>query len=255
MPGEDDAGRDEADRSDTTPGEMIPGDARWRERAVERSLRTARDRALSRSDRFMAAATELMLETNRTDFTVQQIVERSKMSLRSFYQHFASKDELLLALLEEGIRGAIERLRVQVGRHDDPVERLRTFIVGLSRLTEQDTGSTTNRAFTVYHLRLAESHPTEFAHAIAPQVDLLIEILEAGVASGRFRSDMPTPHLATIVTQALVSSMHMNVLGVQLAAARVTGENLFSFCLGGVSPPEAGAPVAADRAPRAASGR
>jgi len=162
MPPDDDAGT---------------GDARWRERALERSLRTARDRAMSRSDRFMTAATELMLETDRTDFTVQEIVERSKMSLRSFYQHFASKDELLLALLEEGIRGAIDRLRVQVNRHDDPAAQLRTFITGLTRLTDETTGSTTNRAFTVYHLRLAESHPTEFAHAIAPQVDLLIEIL------------------------------------------------------------------------------
>ena len=30
-------------------------DARWRERAIERSLRSARDRASSRSDRFMAS--------------------------------------------------------------------------------------------------------------------------------------------------------------------------------------------------------
>jgi len=223
------------------------GDARWRERALERSLRTARDRAMSRSDRFMAAATELMLETDRTDFTVQEIVERSKMSLRSFYQHFASKDELLLALLEEGIRGAIDRLRVQVDRHDDPVEQLRTFVTGLTRLTDDTTGSTTNRAFTVYHLRLAESHPTEFSHAIGPQVSLLLEILEAGVATGQFRTDIPTAQLATIITQALVSSMQMHVLGVQVAGSRVSGDELFAFCLGGASPGPA-TPVAERRA-------
>ncbi len=80
------------------------GDPRWRERAVERSLRKARARAVTRSDRFIAAANALLQETGRTDFTVQEIVERSKMSLRSFYQHFASKDDLLLALFEELIR-------------------------------------------------------------------------------------------------------------------------------------------------------
>ena len=230
------------------------GDARWRERTLERSLRTARDRALSRSDRFMAAATELMRETNRTDFTVQEIVERSKMSLRSFYQHFASKDDLVLALLEEGIRGAIARLRVQVGRDEDPVLRLRTFITGLTRLTEDDPGSTTNRAFTVYHLRLAESHPNEFSHAIAPQVDLLLEILEAGVATGQFRTDLPPPHLAAIVTQTLVSAMHMHVLGVQISGVPVTGPDLFSFCLGGVTPPTAVTGTEAASTPLAASG-
>jgi len=231
-----------------------PADARWRERALERSLRSARDRAMSRSDRFMAAATELMLETDRTDFTVQEIVERSKMSLRSFYQHFASKDELLLALLEEGIRGAIDRLRVKVKRHGDPVDQLRTFVTGLTRLTDEPAGSTTNRAFTVYHLRLAESHPTEFSHAIAPQVGLLHEILEAGVATGQFRSDIPTAQLATIITQALVSSMQMHVLGVQVAGTHVAGDELFAFCLGGVARPVA-APAVAKRGTRAASGR
>ena len=212
-------------------------DARWRERAIERSLRSARDRASSRSDRFMAAATELMRETDRTDFTVQEIVERSRMSLRSFYQHFASKDDLLLALLEEAIRGAIDRLRAQVDVHPDPVDQLRAFVVGLSDLTEHATGDSTNRAFTVYHLRLAESHPTEFAHAIAPQVDLLVQILTAGVATGQFRSDLSVPQMAMIVTQALVSAMHMSVLGVQVANAQVSGDDLFAFCLGGVAPP------------------
>src|SRR5580693_5669518 len=62
-----------------------PLDAGWRSRAVERSLRTARARAVTRSDRFIAAATQLLVETGRTDFTVQDIVERSQMSLRSFY--------------------------------------------------------------------------------------------------------------------------------------------------------------------------
>ena len=35
------------------------------------------------------------------DFTVQDVVERSGQSLRSFYQYFAGKHELLLALFEE----------------------------------------------------------------------------------------------------------------------------------------------------------
>src|SRR5579872_2116714 len=126
--------------------DAAPGDSRWRERALERSLRSARDRALSRSDRFMAAATELVMETNRTDFTVQQIVERSKMSLRSFYQHFASKDELLLALFEEAIRQATARLRLQVDECDDPVERLRAYVIGLHQMKDEDPTNQTNRA-------------------------------------------------------------------------------------------------------------
>src|SRR5947208_17138158 len=55
----------------------------------------------SRPARFMKSALAILGETGRTDFTVLEVVERSKTSLRSFYQHFSTKDELLLALIEK----------------------------------------------------------------------------------------------------------------------------------------------------------
>jgi len=233
-------------------------DARWRERAVERSLRSARARAVSRSDRFIVAATELLWETGRPDFTVQEIVERSKMSLRSFYQHFASKDELLLALFEEAIRTYISRLRVLVEEHDDPVERMRAFVVGMYGAVEgsADPGS---RALTVYHLQLAETHPAEFAQAIGPQIDLLMEIVDAGVATGQFRGDIEPRQLTMILMQTLVTAVHMNVLGIHMTGVRVGSRELWAFCLGAVSPPAAHAaaapPKTGRRAVRAGSGR
>ena len=212
------------------------GDTRWKERAVERSTRTARARAASRSDRFIAAATELLDETERTDFTVQEIVERSQMSLRAFYQHFASKDELLLALFEEAIRAYITRLRVAVEGHDQPVAQMEAFITGLYGTVEGTTTPST-RALTLYHLRLAESRPNEFAHALAPQIELLMEVIEAGVASGQFRGDIEPPQLAMIVMQCLVSALQMNVLGIHLTGAKVTADDLAAFCLAGLRPP------------------
>src|SRR5215211_8311719 len=55
----------------------------------------------SRATRFMKSALAILGETGRTDFTVLEVVERSKTSLRSFYQHFSTKDELLLALIDK----------------------------------------------------------------------------------------------------------------------------------------------------------
>ena len=55
----------------------------------------------SRTARFMKSALAILGETGRTDFTVLEVVERSKTSLRSFYQRFSTKDELLLALIAE----------------------------------------------------------------------------------------------------------------------------------------------------------
>ena len=73
----------------------------WRERAVSRSLNAARSRAEQRVQRFLDAAFELIDEKGTTEFTIQEVVERSKQSLRGFYEYFAGKDELVLALFEE----------------------------------------------------------------------------------------------------------------------------------------------------------
>src|SRR5437899_12209048 len=73
----------------------------WQQRVLDRSLVDARRRALNKSNGFVRAAMKLLQESGGLQFTVQDVVDRSKLSLRSFYQTFASKDELLLALFEE----------------------------------------------------------------------------------------------------------------------------------------------------------
>ena len=65
------------------------------------SLDSARTRAENRVQQFLDAAVELMDEDPDRDFTVQEVVDRSGQSLRSFYQYFDGKYELLLALFEE----------------------------------------------------------------------------------------------------------------------------------------------------------
>src|SRR5947199_10186053 len=99
----------------------------WRERAVSRSLHAARSRAEQRVQRFLDAAFELIDEKGTTEFTIQEVVDRSKQSLRSFYEYFDGKDELVLALFEETIREADDDIRGAVETETDPLDRLRAF--------------------------------------------------------------------------------------------------------------------------------
>src|SRR3954465_9962419 len=69
-------------------------------KSTGRSTETVGAEAEPRERRFMRSALAILGETGRTDFTVLEVVERSKTSLRSFYQHFSTKDELLLALID-----------------------------------------------------------------------------------------------------------------------------------------------------------
>ena len=50
-----------------------------------------------------------MRSDSGSEFTVQEVVERSGQSLRGFYQYFDGKDELLLALPGEAVTVRIER--------------------------------------------------------------------------------------------------------------------------------------------------
>jgi len=78
--------------------EAIPA---WQRQSPHRSLQSARARA--RSNRFVTAATRLLQERGNTDFTIQDLVDRSRMSIRIFYKYFASKEDLLLAVYETAV--------------------------------------------------------------------------------------------------------------------------------------------------------
>ena len=103
----------------------------WRKRAVARSLNAARARAEDRAQRFLDAAFELIDEKGTTDFTIQEVIDRSKQSLRGFYQHFDGKDELLLALFEDSMLESAADLRDVVATETDPIDRLRAFTIRL----------------------------------------------------------------------------------------------------------------------------
>src|SRR3954447_6105692 len=103
----------------------------WRERAVSRSLTAARSRAEERVQRFLDAAFELIDEKGTTDFTIQEVIDRSKQSLRGFYEYFAGKDELILALFEETVREADDDIRAAVDAQTDPLARLRACSISL----------------------------------------------------------------------------------------------------------------------------
>src|SRR4051812_2443696 len=229
------------------PGEVGAADTTWRERAVERSLRGARAKAMSRSDRFIEIAMELLNETGRTDFTVQELVERSKTSLRSFYQHFGSKDELLLALFEEVIRVQAAEWRDELADLDHEAALHRLVV----RLYEQSTDNTMggmSRALTAYHLQLAESRPSDYARVLGPLKDLIVDLVEAGVQDGQFRSDLGVETLGIILMQTLVAATHMHALGAHLSGEPLDAERLWAFCLGGLATATTVEPVKPKRA-------
>jgi AcrR family transcriptional regulator len=206
--------------------------ARWHDRTLERSLQRARARALARGDRFISAAAALLRDRKRPDFTVQEVVDRSGMSLRSFYHHFATKDDLLLALIEESVRAHNHMVAKAVASYDDPVDQLRAFLVTYYGEPARDDPAA--KGMAIFHLQLAESRAAEYAATLSPQVALLMEILERGVASKQFRTDVSVDKMALFLVQTLVASLNMRVLEVHLLDGDLSSDDLLELCLSAV---------------------
>jgi len=210
--------------------EAIPA---WQRQSMDRSLRSARARAHARSDRFVAAATRLLEEKASTDFTVQDVVERSKMSIRTFYKYFASKEDLLVAVSETVVaREAVPRLRERIGKRRDPLLRLKAFVEALVELTGKARGPVA-RTLTSYQNRLADSRPADLARAMKPQLDLLVELIEDVARARPLRGDLTVERAARLTHDLLLATVHGRVLGSD-GGSEMPAAAIWQFCVSGM---------------------
>lgn len=193
----------------------------------------ARAKSQARAQSFMRSALAILGETGRTDFTVLEVVERSKTSLRAFYQHFATKDELLLALVEKIMSDATERWAAETA--DLPSDQaLRLLIDRVSAPAESTTQEGINRGLTYYNDHLLETRPKEFAKVLAPLNRLVIDILRRGIADGVFRSDLDVATDATILMHTALGALRLRDLGAELNGVPIDGGHVYEFSLRGL---------------------
>jgi AcrR family transcriptional regulator len=210
----------------------------WRERAVSRSLTGARSRAEERVQRFLDAAFGLIDEKGSTDFTIQEVIDRSEQSLRAFYQHFNGKDELLLALFLETVHEAVDDIRRSVDAETTPLERLHVFVLSLHAWCDpyerpRKRGTHSRLPIMDFMLRLAADHPDRVKAGVAPVSMLLLELLDEAVAAKVIKVP-DTRHAAALIQQTVFSSW----LGDRLVLnplAQPTAEETWAFCLHGLS--------------------
>jgi AcrR family transcriptional regulator len=210
----------ESDESKTSGG--------WRQRALDRSLVEAKARALNKGEGFIQSASKLLNKTGGLDFTVQDVVDNCDLSLRSFYQTFASKEDLLIAMFEEYVESAAAWQREQMAKVDDPIEQIRVFLDSLwiGKLKPEVT-----RALALYSLNLSATAPAELSVALAPQLEVLHEAVERGVETGQVRDDIGTRRIAEILLHTGIAAVHNTILrtGTESAA------DVCAVCIDGIS--------------------
>ena len=216
---------------------------RRRDLAVARSLDSARLRSEGRVQRFLDAGFELLSRAESgKEFTVQEVVDRSGQSLRSFYQYFAGKHELLLALFDEAILSTADRLEEQIARQGTPLERLHTFCVEYYRMclpAPKGRASKNNPTPVMAEFchQLLTAHQTEAARAFVPLVTLLENVLDEAVEAGDIRPGLNHADVAGVILSTIMfnAAYAHTISGVEQARdGDHAATQLWDFLSGGI---------------------
>jgi uncharacterized protein (TIGR00369 family) len=184
----------------------------------------------TRAARFIKTAVEILGETGRTDFTVQEVVARSKTSLRAFYQHFSSKDELLIALLERTMAQSAQAWRAETDGLDSTAA-IKLIIDRISAEPESSTQDSLNRAMNLYNQHLAETKPRDYARVLSPLHELIRDVVQRGITEGVFRPNLDVRPAAAIVMQTILGALRLHWLGAELTGAPIDSAHLYDFCI------------------------
>jgi AcrR family transcriptional regulator len=207
-------------------------DADWQRRVVGRSLRTATERSVDRGLSLIRAAATVLERSNGDDITVQDVADEAGQSLRTLYQYFASKDDLLLAVFEEAMRTYARMIRTATDDLTDPLERLAGSILAAVRMPEY-SGTGIERGLSRLRLKLSEVEPDRVAQAQTSVAALLFEAVESARSTGHVTS--ADSEAATFVLMSLNGAyITAETLGNDAGVRRPEVVDLTLFCLRGL---------------------
>src|SRR5262245_22802897 len=203
----------------------VPSRASERSPIVERS----RQRSAQKQQVIIDAAYRLIARSG-ADFTTQELIKEAGIAIQTFYRHFAGKDQLILAVIEDMVAARVSLLEAQALAMSDPIERLRHYITAAVRSLHDDERGA--RFVTAEHSRLQQLFPEEIAHAQQPFADLVERELRAATDAGR--TTCADPAGAAWFTMKLVMAVfHHYAFAPRDESVEDVAERLWAFCLTG----------------------
>lgn len=206
----------------------------WAGRAADRSpaVQRSRDRSVRQAKLIVDGARRL-IELKGVFFTTQELVDEAGVALQTFYRHFASKDQLLLAVFEEEIAQQVAGIRADGLTLPDPVQRLRFYITAALRVfhdtTPSDAAIAASRFVTAEHWRLYQLFPDDVERANQPFADLIEDAVREATAVGLLRAADPAQS-AWLVMKLVMSVFHHFAFAASYTGVDEVTDHLWTFC-------------------------
>jgi AcrR family transcriptional regulator len=203
------------------------------EQAIERA-ENDRESGEAEVRALVSATFDVIAETGSLDPQVREILRRAGLSRQVFYRHFASKDELLLVVLDESRQIVAAYLQKRVARVDGASAKLRAWIDGVLRQAQDPEAARRTRPFAVTGRRLEARFPEQFAKSQLVITKPLAEIIRAGIRERVFESRRPDDD-AQIIYDAVFLRQNRHLL-LCTAPTRKATDDLHDFALRALRP-------------------
>jgi AcrR family transcriptional regulator len=166
------------------PGDRRDHDTSVATRSVERALASRYSTYLEEVQRLIKAGVRVMQRTGSFDPRVSDVLEEAELSNQAFYRHFRSKDEFLLAVLDDGVRELVGYLRYRMQGAPSATEQIRSWIQGVVAQALNPEAAQATRPFIMPQAHLAERFPEEVASSIRQLTIVLHEAIDKAVEAG-----------------------------------------------------------------------
>jgi len=149
------------------------------ERVASRTLAGRTEAYADEVRRLVDAGYTVMRRTGTLDPRVSDIVREARLSNQAFYRHFRGKDELLVAILDDGQHQLLTYLERRMANVGPGPERVRAWVGGVMEQARNPAAADNTRPFAINNARLADRFPDE----VARSRELLVAPLRDAVAN------------------------------------------------------------------------
>jgi AcrR family transcriptional regulator len=206
-------------------GAAVDNDVPVAERAVSRTLAERFETYADEERRLVDAGYAVMRRSGELDPRVSDIVREAGLSNQAFYRHFRGKDELLLAILDDGRRRLVTYLERRMATAARGAEQVRRWIEGVLEQARNRDAAENTRPFALNAMWLADRFPDD-AHRSR---NLLVAPLRDAVAAAGGDPDRD----ADAIYQLTMGRMH-DALVARTRPSAADVEHTVQFALRGL---------------------
>jgi TetR/AcrR family fatty acid metabolism transcriptional regulator len=168
-----------------------------------------------REDLILEATASLLAEKGYHETSIEDIAARVGTSKGTIYLHFASKEDLVVALMARGMRFYSQAMEAAMAEAGMPRQKVQALFDHVYASMSSEGFKVVRSAFASpeIHSRLAEKRD-ELREAFERSRRYITAVLEEGKALGEFDPTMPTPVMATLLS-SLTNPMSYHTLVVE----------------------------------------